>query len=263
MKGNNEFRIKRKGSAFSLPLTPKMNAIEINKLSKRFEIETEKNVGILGRLLSFNKKAKIIHAFRDFSLDIEKGEALGIIGKNGVGKTTLLKLISGVYKPTSGKIKINGKMGSFIGLSIGFHYDLTVRDNIFLYAALRGMLREEIAKKFNEIIKFAELENFVDTKFKRLSSGMQARLAFATAIQTNPDILLLDEVLAVGDKEFYKKCLSVTENFKKSGKTILFVSHNLDAIKQFCTKVLYLRKDNSYEIGKPNDVINTYLKENK
>lgn len=236
------------------------NAIEIKNLTKKFRLIEEG--GMLRKVANLTKKnAKIIFPLRNFSLSIKKGEALGIIGRNGAGKTTLLKLISGVYVPTSGKIRIKGKIGTFIELGIGFHPDLTVKENVFLYAALRGILKSEIAEKFHEIIGFAGIESFENIQIKKLSSGMRSRLAFATAININADILLLDEVLAVGDKEFYKKCLFVMNNFKKSGKTILFVSHDLNAVKMFCTKALYLRKDNSYVIGKPEKVVKVYLKE--
>lgn len=200
-------------------------------------------------------------ALKDISLTINQGEAVGIIGRNGAGKSTLLKLISEITSPTKGRIKINGRLASLLEVGTGFHPELTGRENIYMNGAILGMSRNEINTKIKEIIEFAELEKFIDTPVKRYSSGMYVRLAFSVAAHLDAEILLIDEVLAVGDLEFQKKCLGQMDKAaKKQGRTILFVSHNMGAISSLCKRVIYLRQGELVKDGKTEPVIESYVK---
>ena len=181
-------------------------------------------------------------ALKDVGFEIEQGERLGIIGRNGAGKSTMLKILSRVTEPTSGRIAINGRVASLLEVGTGFHPDLTGRENIYLNGAILGMSRKEIAGKFDEIVDFADVEKFLDTPVKRYSSGMYVRLAFAVAAHLEPEILIVDEVLAVGDAQFQKKCIGKMEKAGTDGRTIIFVSHNMNAIERLCTSALYLDK---------------------
>jgi ABC-type polysaccharide/polyol phosphate transport system ATPase subunit len=198
-------------------------------------------------------------ALKDVSFDIKQGDRVGIIGRNGAGKSTLLKILSRITEPTQGSIKIKGRVASLLEVGTGFHPELTGRENIFLNGAILGMGKEEIKRKFDEIVAFAEVEKFLDTPVKRYSSGMYVRLAFAVAAHLEPEILIVDEVLAVGDAQFQKKCLGKMEDVGKDGRTILFVSHNMEVIRQLCNYCILL---NSGEIQKQDDVnscITSYL----
>jgi lipopolysaccharide transport system ATP-binding protein len=179
-------------------------------------------------------------ALRDVSFAVEPGEVVGIIGRNGSGKSTLLKIISQITAPTVGEVRLNGRTGTLLEVGTGFHQELTGRENVFLNGTILGMHRSEIAQKFDEIIAFSGVEEFIDTPVKRYSSGMQMRLAFAVAAYLDPEILVIDEVLAVGDAEFQKKCLGKMEDLSKTGRTILFVSHNMSAIDQLCSRVMWI-----------------------
>jgi lipopolysaccharide transport system ATP-binding protein len=179
-------------------------------------------------------------ALKDVSFDIRQGEAVGIIGRNGAGKSTLLKLLSRITKPTRGRIEINGRVASLLEVGTGFHPELTGRENIYLNGAIMGMARGEIRRKFDEIVAFAEVEKFLDTPVKRYSSGMYMRLAFAVAAHLEPEILIVDEVLAVGDAEFQKKCLGKMEQVTSSGRTIIFVSHQINAVENLCSRVFWM-----------------------
>lgn len=203
-----------------------------------------------------------IVALKNVSFILEHGETVGIIGKNGAGKSTILKLISKITYPDSGEITVSGKIGAFIELGAGLHHELTGRENIYLYGAILGMTKKQIGVKFDEIVKFAEIGKFLDIPIKKYSSGMYSRLGFSVCAFCDPDILLVDEVLAVGDVNFQKKCLDKMSSFAK-GKTIVFVSHNLNAIKSICKTVIYLKKGSIKKIGHPQEVIKTYLKEAK
>src|SRR3990167_8845525 len=199
-------------------------------------------------------------ALRDINFTVNKGEVIGIIGRNGAGKSTLLKILSQITPPTTGEIKIHGRVGSLLEVGTGFHPELTGRENIFLNGAILGMKKTEIIKKFDKIVKFADIEKFLDTPVKHYSSGMYVRLAFSVAAHMEPDILIIDEVLAVGDVEFQKKCLGKMEEVtKKDGRTIFFVSHNMGAIQSLCTRAILLEKGRLAAEGAPADVIRRYL----
>jgi len=198
-------------------------------------------------------------ALKDVNFEIKKGDKVGIIGRNGAGKSTLLKVLSRITEPTTGKIHINGRIASLLEVGTGFHPELTGRENIFLNGAILGMSRAEIKAKFDEIVAFAEVEKFLDTPVKRYSSGMYVRLAFSVAAHLEPEILVVDEVLAVGDAAFQKKCLGKMNDVSKEGRTILFVSHNMQAIKQLCNKFIYLKNGSLMEIGNDEEIISKYL----
>jgi len=199
-------------------------------------------------------------ALNDINFEVNKGEIIGIIGRNGAGKSTLLKILSKITPPTKGEIKINGRVGSLLEVGTGFHPELTGRENIFLNGAILGMTRHEIAKKFDQIVEFSGIEKFLDTPVKYYSSGMYVRLAFSVAAHMEPDILIVDEVLAVGDAEFQKKCLGKMEEVtKQNGRTILFVSHNMSAIEKLCNRCILLDSGNIIKEGRSKDVIDFYL----
>ncbi len=203
-------------------------------------------------------------ALKDINFEIMKGEVVGIIGRNGAGKSTLLKILSQITPPTTGEIRINGTVGSLLEVGTGFHPELTGRENIFLNGAILGMKKKDIVRKFDEIVKFADIEKFLDTPVKYYSSGMYVRLAFSVAAHMETDILIIDEVLAVGDAEFQKKCLGKMEDItQKEGRTILFVSHNMESIKQLCNKCIFLDEGKLGQFGKTNLIIDYYLNNNK
>ncbi len=205
-------------------------------------------------------KSDIVWSLKDISFDIAQGDSVGIIGRNGAGKSTLLKILSQVTHPTTGQIKIKGKVASLLEVGTGFHPELTGRENIFLNGAILGMRKQEIKQKFDEIVAFSGVERYIDTPVKRYSSGMYIRLAFAVAAHLESDILIVDEVLAVGDAEFQKKCLGKMGQLgKSSGRTILFVSHNMAAIKSLCKQAVFLEKGRVKSVGETGDIINDYL----
>ena len=197
-------------------------------------------------------------ALKDISFEIKQGEVVGIIGRNGAGKSTLLKILSRITEPTSGQAKIYGRVGSLLEVGTGFHQELTGRDNIFLNGAILGMSRAEIRARFDEIVAFADIERFLDTPVKRYSSGMYVRLAFAVAAHLNPEILLVDEVLAVGDAEFQKKCLGKMKDISRGGRTVFFVSHNMAAISALCEKAIWLLQGKVHSIGPATVQVATY-----
>lgn len=198
-------------------------------------------------------------ALKDVTFDIHQGEVVGIIGRNGAGKSTLLKILSQITTPTEGEIDLIGRVGSLLEVGTGFHPELTGRENIFLTGSILGMKKREIEEKFDEIVKFAEIEKFLDTPAKRYSSGMYVRLAFSVAAHLEPEILLVDEVLAVGDASFQKKCLGKLGDVAKEGRTVLFVSHNMGAIKKLCTRALLIESGHLVEDGITSKVITHYL----
>lgn len=199
-------------------------------------------------------------AIKDIAFEIEQGDRLGVIGRNGAGKSTLLKVLSRIVKPTTGRIEYTGRMASLLEVGTGFHGDLSGRENIYLNGSILGMSKREIDAKFEEIVHFSEVEKFLDTPVKRYSSGMYVRLAFAVAAHLEPEILIMDEVLAVGDAAFQKKCLGKMKDVSEQGRTILFVSHNMAAIQNLCDKCLYLKNGEMMAFGKTEDVIPHYMK---
>jgi lipopolysaccharide transport system ATP-binding protein len=205
-----------------------------------------------------NREGESIWALRDVNFEVEQGEVLGIIGRNGAGKSTLLKILSRVTAPTDGKIKVNGRIASLLEVGTGFHPDLTGRENIYLNGAILGMSRNEIKSKFDEIVGFAEVDKFIDTPVKRYSSGMYVRLAFAVAAHLEPEILVVDEVLAVGDADFQKKCLGKMGDVAKQGRTVLFVSHNMASIENLCRKGILLDHGYLNYSGNVSDTVDIY-----
>lgn len=257
--------------------------IEVNNIGKKYRISHQRGgyvalrdviANVVRRPFQFLKhKAKQVightstredfWALKDVSFTVEKGEAIGIIGANGAGKSTLLKILSQITPPTEGEIVLHGKVASLLEVGTGFHPELTGRENIFLNGAILGMTKKEISRKFDEIVAFAEVEQFLDTPVKRYSSGMYVRLAFAVAAHMEPEILIVDEVLAVGDAKFQKKCIGrMNEVTKQQGRTVLFVSHNMEAIQKLCTRCVLLENGRVKMVGPTKDVISVYLENN-
>jgi lipopolysaccharide transport system ATP-binding protein len=214
---------------------------------------------ILGRTFNENALKREFWALQDVSFEIRKGESFGIVGANGAGKSTMLKLISRIMKPTSGSVEIHGRLSALIEVSAGFHPDLTGRENIYLNGTILGMSRREIASRFDEIVEFSGLADFLDTPVKRYSSGMYARLGFSVAAHVNPDVLIVDEVLSVGDYVFQRKCVERMKEVIRSGATVLFVSHNLKTVTEFCQRCLLLDRGRMLMTGSPTEVIQSYM----
>lgn len=234
--------------------------ISFNNVSKRYfkqGTRTFKEM-IHALFVRGEKPGEFLWALRNITLSVAPGVSYGVIGKNGSGKSTLLKLIAGVSTPTKGEIHVHGRIAPLIELGAGFHPDLTGRENIALNSAMLGMTKHEIEQKLPQIIKFAELADFLDTPVKYYSSGMYLRLAFAVAIHVEADILLIDEILAVGDESFQQKCLNKLNSLKKEGKTIIFVSHNIHLVKSFCERGLYLDHGKAKEEGDIQTVVRHY-----
>lgn len=216
----------------------------ITRNAKNFARKTSDMLS--GRQIIQGDEVEEFWALKNINFEIKQGDHVGIIGRNGAGKSTLLKLLSRITEPTTGRININGRVASLLEVGTGFHPELTGRENIFLNGAILGMSRREIQRKFDEIVDFAEVEKFLDTPVKRYSSGMYVRLAFAVAAYLEPEILIVDEVLAVGDAQFQKKCLGKMESVSKQGRTVLFVSHNMDAVERVCQRVIVLKNGNLF-----------------
>ena len=235
-------------------------AIEFREVSKKFK--KGRKLLLKEALLDMFRPGKTedFWALKDISFEVQKGETLGIIGPNGSGKSTILKLIAGVMAPNSGSVAVHGKIAPLIELGAGFHPELSGRENIYLNATILGLRRKEIDAKFNEIVNFADLGEFIDTPIKHYSSGMYMRLAFAVAVHTTPDILLMDEILAVGDVTFQKKCFKKMEEFRKSGVTIVFISHSLEMVGDFCERTIFLEEGKLKKIGRTDEVIAFYRK---
>jgi len=251
-------------------------AIRVEHLAKRYQIGANREryrtlrdtlaslASAPARLLKGKQTPDpFIWALNDINFEVHHGEALGIIGRNGAGKSTLLKILSRITRPTRGRVEMYGRVGSLLEVGTGFHPELTGRDNIYLNGAILGMQRSEIERKFDEIVDFAEIEQFLDTPVKRYSSGMYMRLAFAVAAHLEPEILVVDEVLAVGDVKFQKKSLGKMQDVAHSGRTILFVSHHMDAIEALCNRCLLLDHGRVVNEGNPHSVIEAYLEDVK
>ena len=240
-------------------------AIRVENLSKTFKLPHEKHTSVKSAFVNFYHKRtyETQKALDDVSLEIKKGEFFGIVGRNGSGKSTLLKLLAGIYASTKGTITINGSLTPFIELGVGFNPELTGRDNVYLNGALLGFNRKQMRAMYKDIVEFAELEKFMDQKLKNYSSGMQVRLAFSIAIRAKSDILLLDEVLAVGDSNFRKKCMEVFHELKKQNRTIVLVSHDTIQIERFCDRVAIIDKAKIVRIDQPSKAIELYEEINK
>lgn len=221
-------------------------AIKVEGVSKVFRLPHERQNSVKGTLISLMRGGKRSfekqQVLKDISFEIKKGEFFGIVGRNGSGKSTLLKMLAGIYSPTEGTIHVNGKLTPFIELGVGFNPELTGRENVFLNGALLGFNRKEMTAMYDDIVAFAELEKFMDQKLKNYSSGMQVRLAFSVAVRAETDILLIDEVLAVGDQSFQEKCFGYFSEIKKTGKTVIFVTHDMSSVERFCDRALVLDK---------------------
>lgn len=235
-------------------------AIEITHLSKRFHRQNQKTFKeLLPALFAGQKPVNSFWALKDVDLQIQKGETVGIIGSNGSGKSTLLKIIAGVTQPSQGSIRVNGRIAPLIELGAGFHPELSGRENVFLNGVILGLSRKEVAAKFEKIVGFAELEEFIDEPVKHYSSGMYLRLAFSVAVHTDPEILLVDEILSVGDEAFQKKCMGWMNELKKKGTTIILVSHSLETVRAFCTRAIWISQGNVLMQGEPASVIRQYI----
>jgi ABC-type polysaccharide/polyol phosphate transport system ATPase subunit len=233
-------------------------AVEVKNITKNYVIRHQKNPSLKDAILKGKDKYEKFLALDDVSFNVNHSETFGIIGSNGSGKSTLLKLMAKVLKPTLGDILVNGTVSALLELGAGFHQDLTGRENVYLNASILGLKRKEISSRFDEIVEFSELERFIDMPVKSYSSGMYMRLGFSIAINVNPDILLVDEVLAVGDQAFQSKCYKVIYDFVRRGKTIIIVSHDLETISDLCQRVIFLKNGRIEEIGDSIKVVSTY-----
>lgn len=238
------------------------HAIVVGHVSKQFRIPHERKNTVYQHIAGLfgggSASYELFNALNDVSFNVDHGETFGVIGPNGSGKSTLLKILAGVLYPDSGMVKINGKIAPFLELGVGFQPDLTAEENIYLYGAIMGLTKKEIASKYDEILEFAELKRFENMKLKNFSSGMTVRLAFSTAIQTDPDILLVDEVLAVGDESFQRKCSEKINEIRKNGKTIILVSHAMGTVQELCERCILIHGGNIIESGKTEKVIERY-----
>jgi ABC-2 type transport system ATP-binding protein len=241
-------------------------AIKVVGVNKTFKLPHEKQSSLKGAFINLFKGGKRSfekqQALKDITFEIKKGDFFGIVGRNGSGKSTLLKLLAGIYSPDSGIININGKLTPFIELGVGFNPELTGRENVYLNSALLGFNRKEVSAMYDDIVAFAEIERFMDQKLKNYSSGMQVRLAFSIAIQAKSDILVLDEVLAVGDEAFQQKCIDVFENYKSEKQTIVLVTHSMDTVRRFCNKAMLIDDGVAVDFGDPNIIAGKYSRLN-
>ena len=240
--------------------------LKVNHVSKSFKLPTEQSSGIKQAFINWTKGIKgykMQHVLRDISFEVERGDFLGIVGRNGSGKSTLLKLISGIYKPNKGDITVNGSLVPFIELGVGFNPELTGRENVYLNGAMLGFSTKQIDAMYDDIVEFAELCDFMDQKLKNYSSGMQVRLAFSVAIKAQGDILVLDEVLAVGDEAFQRKCANFFEKVKDDpNKTVILVTHDMSAVRRYCSKAIMIDGGKIVDSGDPDDVADSYSLEN-
>ena len=236
--------------------------IQVKNLSKSFVIPHQRHDSLVEYLSHpnriFKPSGEKFTVLKDIDLDVYPGDFLGIMGRNGSGKSTLLKILAGIYSPTSGSVKVKGKMVPFLELGVGFNSELSGRENVFLNGIILGLSRSFLQEKYNEIVKFAELEKFMDMPLKNYSSGMQVRLAFSIAIMADADVYILDEVLAVGDIEFQKKCFNIFREYKKRKKTIILVTHSSASVKDFCNRAAFLKDGRLHFYDSINGVIKAY-----
>ncbi len=230
-------------------------AIEVERVSKRFRLYRERPSSVKQRLLVTRSKAEDFWALRDISFEIEQGASIGLIGHNGSGKTTLLKCIAGILRPTEGTIRSRGRMAALLELGAGFHPELTGRENVFLNASFLGLDRRATERVYDDIVAFAELEEFMDNQVKFYSSGMLVRLGFAVAVHVDPEILLIDEVLAVGDESFQRRCIERVREFQRDGRTIVLVTHALDTVVDVCDRAVMLDHGLLHTSGEPAEVV--------
>lgn len=240
-------------------------AIEVKNVNKTFKLPHEKQSSVKGAFVNiFNGKRTYERqqVLKDVSFEVKDGEFFGIVGRNGSGKSTLLKMLAGIYEPNGGHIKVNGKLTPFIELGVGFNPNLTGRENVYLNGALLGFNRKEMDAMYDDIVSFAEIGRFMDQKLKNYSSGMQVRLAFSIAIRAQSDILLFDEVLAVGDAAFQQKCYDMFENMSAAGRTIVLVTHDMSAVQRFCNRAILIEKGVIEMMGNPSEIADRYLEQN-
>lgn len=240
-------------------------AVKVDHVVKSFRLPTESTSSLKRTMVNYFKGIKGYreqHVLRDVSFDVNKGDFFGIVGRNGSGKSTMLKIISQIYTPEKGTVEIDGKLVSFIELGVGFNPELTGKENVYLNGALLGFSTEEVDDMYEDIVEFAELKDFMNQKLKNYSSGMQVRLAFSVAIQAKSDILVLDEVLAVGDEAFQRKCNDYFMNARKEEKTIILVTHSMDAVRKYCNRAMLIDKGEIKVIGTPDEVANQYSLDN-
>ncbi|HEX6332469.1 MAG TPA: ABC transporter ATP-binding protein [Actinomycetota bacterium] len=230
-------------------------AIEVEGLSKRFRVFREKPTSIKQRLITAHSRAEDFWALRDVSFEVAEGSTFGLIGHNGSGKTTLLKCVAGILRPTSGTVRQRGRLAALLELGAGFHPELTGRENVYLNASFLGLSRRETDSAYDDIVAFAEIEDFMDNQVKFFSSGMLVRLGFAVAVHVDPEVLLVDEVLAVGDEAFQAKCLDRVRVFQREGRTIVLVTHALDTVREICDRAAMLHHGDLHALGSPDDVV--------
>jgi len=244
-----------------------MQAIQVEDLWKKFRIPHERRTTILENIASALQilegkrfTYEEFWALKAINFTVDHGESVGVIGENGSGKSTLLKVIANILRPDRGRVKASGKIAPILELGVGFHPDLTVKENVLVYGSVMGLKNSEVKKRMSSMLEFSGLERFKDAKLKNLSSGMQMRLGFSVAIETNPDIFLIDEALAVGDMEFQQKCMNKFKEFKTEKKTIVLVSHAMNLVKEFCEKTVFLSRGEMIDFGETGDIVNEYVK---
>jgi len=245
-----------------------MPAIELDHVSRHYQkysakhrFQTFKSAIVKGDLFKSLRADEVVAAVDDVSFVVEKGETFGLIGENGSGKSTILKMVAGIAKPSAGRLSVQGKVSALIELGAGFHPEISGRENVFINGIMLGLTKKEITKKFAEIVRFAELEDFIEAPVKTYSSGMYMRLGFSIAINVNPEVLLVDEVLAVGDAAFVPKCLDRIDDFRRRKKTILFVSHDLSTVSKICNRVAWIKNGKIKMLGEPKRVVDAYMQD--
>ncbi len=247
-------------------ITEEAPIIELSEVGMQFYMQSEKVDSLkefFVRLVKGKIKKQKKEILKDISFSVKKGESVGLIGHNGAGKTTILKIITGIIEPSKGKVKVNGTVAPLLNLGAGFDYEATAKENIYLNGAILGYTNKEIKEKFDSIIEFAELEDYIEVPLKNFSSGMVARLGFAIAIDVNPDILLVDEILAVGDENFRQKCTKKIEELQKKGVTFIIVSHNMSQIKKLCQHTVWIEDGKVLEFGPSDEICDKYQEYSK
>lgn len=236
------------------------NAVEVEHLSKTFRLHHERNQSLKSAIMRGRiSRYEEFLAVDDVSFEVKQGSTFGLIGSNGSGKSTLLKCLARIYSPNKGSIKYNGRMAALLEVGSGFHHELTGKENIYLNGSILGMSKKEIDKKYEEIVEFSGVERFIDQPVKNYSSGMYVRLGFSVAISVQPEILVVDEVLAVGDEEFQRKCLQKFKDFSAEGRTVILVTHSMDSVREMCDQVAWLEKGKLQVVGESGNVVKQYL----